>query len=804
MIGVITSGSIRSIGLRPSGTEGRGDLVLVIAAQLSAALVLTGMCPLVVHIVAGLFLLIVLPVMLVNAKINWPENTKLCEALVYSLALVMLGIMVGGLVINELLPHVGVARPLDRVPVVVTLLIALTALAVWRHKRWRLYDGHFPAKRARVYPAIGRRDQALLLAGALIVVGSVAGAFRLNNGAGNSVTIATLILAAVVIVAVFSWRKRVNESTITVTIYLLSLSLLLMTSLRGWFITGHDIQREFRVFDIASRAGVWHMAWFRDAYNACLSLNILPTIIERTTGIPEPYIYKAVFQLLFALCPVLVYLIARRFASKPVSILGAVYFIAFPTYFSDMPFMNRQEVAFFFLGTALLLITNHDLPIRARQIAFVIFGIGIILSHYSTTYVLLSVLVLGWIFTGARSRARKLMEKLPAQYALRPLSGRWRHRANEVPAVLSSSVILALVVLTFLWVNVTGTGGVLEETYNTTVNQLMGKDPKGQRSGDASYSIFGGAKPSLEQRLEEYRNDTLQRREEEHQNYYPLGEAEEYTLPIVAPENLPITTLGKAVERLGINVSMINRLLRSGAPLMLQLFVGLGFLMVLFGRARGFLPSFEFIIGAAACMGIIISHVVLPFMSVEYGILRTFAQGLFWFAPFLAVGSIQAFGWLGRRTSMRVALGCATAFFLSLTGVIPQLLGGYPPQLHLNNAGLYYDRYYFHPQELSAIGWLQKQVASVPGSGIQAEAGGTDKYRVNSLPQNYTQIRASDDLFPILIRKDAYAFLGYTAVRKGEVSFIFSGDGVTYKYPFAFLDHHKILIYSSDGARIYR
>lgn len=814
MIGVITSGSVRSIRVRPSGTSGRGDLVLVglvIAAQVSAALVLTGICPLVVNIVAGLFLLIVLPLMLVNAKINWPESTTLHETLVYSLALVVLGIMVGGLVINDVLPLVGVARPLDRVPVVVTLLIALTALAAWRQERWRLHDGHSPARRARMCPAIGRRDQALLLAGAIMVVDSVAGALRLNNGADGSVTVAMLILAGLIIVAVFSWRRHLNESTIMVTIYLLSLSLLLMTSLRGWFVTGHDIQREFRVFDIASSHGVWDMALYRDAYNSCLSLTILPTIIERTTGIPEPYIYKAVFQLLYALCPVLVYFIARRFASKPVSILGAVYFIAFPTYFNDMPFMIRQEVGFFFLGTALLLITNHDLPIRTRQIAFIIFGVGIILSHYSTTYVLLSVLVLGWILTAAHSVARKLMEKLPAQYKLRPVSGRLRHRTNaaQVPVVLNSAVILSLAVLTFLWVGpLTGTGGVLEETLSSTVNSLKGEVANEQRSADASYSIFGGAKPSPEKRLTNYRNDSLKKREENHENYYPLPEVQKYTMPIVTPEKLPVTALGKAVELLGINVSMTNRLLRSGATLMFQLFVGLGFLIVLVGRARGFLPSFEFIAGAAACMVIITSHVVLPDVSVEYGLLRTFAQGLFWLAPFLAVGSIQAFGWLDRSTSMRVALGSATVFFLSLAGVIPQLLGGYPPQLHLNNAGIYYNTLYLHPQELSAIDWLQRRTAAEwdqsgkPPTSLQAEVA-TDKYSLSRL-QNYSDINAGDDVFPILIRKDAYAFMGYTAVRKGEVSFVISGDLVTYKYPLDFLDNNKSLIYSSNGARIYR
>ena len=56
--------------------------------------------------------------MLVNAKIDWLRGVQLHESLLYSLALVVLGLMVGGLFIDEALPFLGVARPLDRVPVV--------------------------------------------------------------------------------------------------------------------------------------------------------------------------------------------------------------------------------------------------------------------------------------------------------------------------------------------------------------------------------------------------------------------------------------------------------------------------------------------------------------------------------------------------------------------------------------------------------------------------------------------------------------------------------------------------------------
>lgn len=775
----------------------------------SAALILTPACPPVLRIVAGLFFLIAAPVMLLMAKINWPESIKVHESFLYSLGLTILGLMVGGLVINQLLPFFGVPRPLDRVPIVVTQLLVLTALAAWRRDRWRLIDGLSEANRGRGVPVIGRGDQAVLVAGAMTVIGSIGGAIRLNNEANSAVTIAMLILAAAVIVAVFAWRKRLQESTISVTIYLLSLALLLMTSLRGWFTTGHDIQHESFMFKLTSDYSLWDIGYYREVYNACLSITILPTIIQRATEIPDAYIFKTVFQVLYAVCPVIIYLIARRFASRAIAILASVYFIAFPTFFTDMPFLNRQEMAFFFLGIALFAITDQHLPVRTRQIALLVFGVGIILSHYSTTYVLLAGLILCWLFTrihaiGARVIDKRLERLLaPRHRRISPrVLARYRRIGSRTHLVANFAVILLLGGLTYLWVHqITDTANLPERTIKETVNSATGEEA-GERSADASYSIVGGEKPTAQSRLDDYTKEAIEARGRTKLGaHYPMEEVGKYATRVVLMDVMPVTSLGTIVEETGIKASTINRVVRGGATMMLQLFTVFGFLLVLLGRARGFMPSREFTYGAAGFMAILTFHVILPHVSSSYGILRGFSQGMFWFAPFLAAGSIQAFAWLGRSTSLRVALCCSVIFFLSLTGVIPQLLGGYPPQLHLNNSGRYYDIHYLHPEEISAIHYVEYVI----GSDTEVETiVSMDEHLLRRM-QSYNEITTHDhDILPVLVRQDAFVFLGYTTVHKNKVSFELAGDLGEYEYPIEFLDKNKSLIYSNSGARIYR
>jgi len=61
-----------------------------------------------------------------------------------------------------------------------------------------------------------------------------------------------------------------------------------------------------------------------------------------------------------------------------------------------------------------------------------------------------------------------------------------------------------------------------------------------------------------------------------------------------------------------------------------------------------------------------------------------------------------------------------------------------------------------------------------------------------------------NDIYPTVIRQNAYVFLGFSTVRTGRSTVSSSGDLTTYRYPMALLDDKKDLIYSSGGSRVYR
>jgi len=193
---------------------------------------------------------------------------------------------------------------------------------------------------------------------------------------------------------------------------------------------------------------------------------------------------------------------------------------------------------------------------------------------------------------------------------------------------------------------------------------------------------------------------------------------------------------------------------------------------------------------------------VLPVLSVDYGVLRSFQQSLMVLDVFLVAGSLTLIPRLAETRRILFASVLALGFFVSSTGMLTQALGGYDPQLHLNNSGTYYDTYYVHPEELAGMAWLTQKDVGTVDANVQSEV---ETYRYTFTDsKSLLRIDRLNDIYPQLVRQDSYVFLGYTNVRKQLATVSIDGDLVTYHYPLNFLDANKDLIYDNGGSRVYR
>jgi uncharacterized membrane protein len=734
---------------------------------------------------AGLWLLFGAPAVLWR-RITAPAMSTRESGWLVAVGLAVITAIVTALLVNTILPLLGVGSPLTTPILAIATTVVVGVLAAVDHRRGGASE---PVTR----PAIRLAPGLLPVAGlsAVCLVFAVAGPIRLNNGLGNTASMIALSLVAVLMGLLLVRHRRYGEGVTALGIVCAAAAVLLSTSLRGWYITGHDIQREYLVYQLTSARNVWNMASYRDAYNACLSITLLPTSLVRLTAVPGIYVFKVVLPLLFAMTPLLVYRTGRNVATKPVALLGAIYFIAFPTFFTDMTFLGRQEIAFLLLGCAVLVLTDRSGSVLARRIVFVGLLAGVVLSHYSTTYIIVGVLMIGKI-------AGHLID------LIRPLGRRLADRAplDGSGPFIAWWMIGAVVLAAVLWTGpVTDTWQQVEVTAMGTAQNIL--DPGAATgSSDTGYSLFSGQKVTPQQRLHDYAKQTaVQTRSGRKAGAYePQSTLDNTPIMVASERDLPLTSAGRALSNVGVNVAGLNNTIRTLCADALQLLLLIGLIGTVVATVRTFRPSRDLFVLAVGSLSVIAVETILPQLSVDYGVLRTFQQGLFFFAPFVAVASTWIFAWL-RRWRMPLASAMALFFFLDLTGVLPELVGGYPAQLQLDNSGQYYDIYYLHAQERSSIDWLI--ATSKERGAVQANEVQTDKYTFSRL-QTVLHGRASDDIYPTLVRTNAYVFLGYTTVTKDTATIFFQGDLVTYQYPIGFLDHTKDKLYSSDGASVYK
>jgi uncharacterized membrane protein len=750
--------------------------------------------------VVGFAALIILPGLL-TLMITGVVVKEFWGYVALAIGISLLELMGIGLLANTLMPFAGVRTPLDKGMLLLIfsdLIFLLLAIA------WKSGKDFKVVLRQKFLLFESRRDSTFAFFPIIFVAMSVLGAIRLNNGGDGVITLMMLIAIGAYCAVLIYHGKNIGPNVIPIALFFISLSLLFMTSLRGWSTTGHDIQREYRVFEITKNSGIWNIQNLKEAYNACMSITILPTIFCKLLDFPDPYVYKIFFQIIFAVVPGIIYITVKRYANNITAFLSVLYFISFPTFFSDMPMLNRQEIAFLFLALMSYVIFDPDLALCKKRFLFVMFGLGIVISHYSTTYAVIAILIfficarqIVWILGGFFREKGMLRDSGISTFNLAP------HPHNNR---ITFSMVLVLILASFFWSSIltdTSSNSIMRVVLET-IEVMQDNTRENTKSGDVLYSLFAWQKFDPGAKFEEYDKEIISetRRNAPEGTYYEEAAYKKYPMKIIADKTLPLTALGQALDSEGVDVVSLNYIFRQGSAKVLQILIVVGFIFALWSRKFLRKPiDTEFVLLAVGSLILVLSQVVLPMLSIEYGLLRAFQQAMFFLGIFVVIGSFAIVSFFKRSIRIIFPSMIAITFFLSSTGVFTYLLGGYGPQLHLDNDGTYYDIYYLHGSEIAGIEWLANKIHDT-GKEYQSEAQ-SDRYAF-SKAQSIANINLQNDIHPGIIRRDSYVYLGFTNINKDQTTVFYDGDLITYTYPVDFLDENKDLIYSNSGARIYR
>ncbi len=724
------------------------------------------------------------------------------ENLLFIVGLSLAYLEFGGLLLNVLLPLLGVSNPLafQNILLGFDVYIALLFVLAWvRTKQFTI----------RILPfKFSRIEKALYSLPLLFPILAALGAIVLNNGGSDILTLLLLGAIAVYSLILVLLRDKIPLNLYPYAIFLIAVASLFTTSLRSWYITGHDIEREFYVFRLTNTHHIWNMAFYQDAYNACLSITILPTILTHLLSMQDMYVYKVIYQILFATAPVLVFFIVRNYTTPVLAFLATFFFMSFPTFFNDMPMLNRQEIGFIFFGLVMYMMLLSDLSSRMRKTLFIVFALSVIISHYSTNFVLLALVIFVYISNLILSLPfiKNTFSWLLAKSRITP-----KHAfTNKV--FLTLPLVLILFGATYFWNTLyTNSSNHTGSVIISVVSGLFVKSSDDAKSSDLSYSLFAPTKNDPKQQLQDYIRQVtqdakaVQPTDVDANQFYSQSVTDRYPSYPTAQEQLPPTPLGNFLSSLHIPVFAVQAELRSTSASFMQLSVFVGLLAVFFLKRKKVFDVQQLLLFKNTntfdlqylllCLGsifLLILEIVLPAISVEYGLLRMFQQLLFLLSLLIVFGLNSVLFFVKQQKRIVVIGVVAVLFFLNLTGFISHLTGDYLPQMTLDNAGLYYDAYYVRKSDVIAIVWLSENDGT--HAPVESDLSGTNKLLT------YGDINALNEIFPAIIRKNGYVYLNVTSrsvVTIDQNVLIFNSSK-------PFLDDNKNCIYSNGQVDVYK
>jgi uncharacterized membrane protein len=172
----------------------------------------------------------------------------------------------------------------------------------------------------------------------------------LNNG-GNDIFTMIMIFSIIILVFILTFfHKRLPENIYPYALYVASISILLMFSLRSRHIVNYDVNKEYELFQVIKNNLLWNFSSYSHDYNSSLSISILSSIISLISHINDEYIFKLIYQIIFATIPLSIFVLIRKYANPVISFLSGFYFAIQPRYINEFLGLMKQKVAMFFFA----------------------------------------------------------------------------------------------------------------------------------------------------------------------------------------------------------------------------------------------------------------------------------------------------------------------------------------------------------------------------------------------------------------------------------------------------------------------
>jgi uncharacterized membrane protein len=402
-----------------------------------------------------------------------------------------------------------------------------------------------------------------------------------------------------------------------------------------------------------------------------------------------------------------------------------------------------------------------------------LFGISLVLSHYSSAYVALGILILAFLTSVVIT---KVFRSDKTTIRTRFISG-W--------------LLLLLLVVTFFWSNIfTQTSANVFYVAQTTLLNMRDALLSDLRSED-TWQTFQLTASRFD--IDDV-NDYVREQTEEYSKLpglYPPDTYQEFIPQVVRSAELRGVLGDSAVKSpLAIFFAIIRQLTKIFALVGAVVLVRQIFRIGEFDR--------EYILLNLVGLMVLTFFLVLPVLSLYYNSFRFYMQILIVSSVSMLIGANFCLSFIRNpQTRVRLIGGLLVLFFLSASGATAYIIGG-RSAMNLNNFGEDYDKFYTQEHEVYAARWLSSN--RDPEIGIYADIN-SSLYLI-SFGNGILETEAA--ILPATITRESYVYLDYANLNIGIARALANGKQISYNYPLEFLDRNKSLIYDNGGAQIFR
>jgi uncharacterized membrane protein len=699
------------------------------------------------------------------------KSFDFAEWLIYSWGTSIACLLGVGLVVNTigLASHHNTLTQHVLLPVVdVVVLLFMIAQALRRRDgNSRLYPAFFSSKKLK--------HIARVLVSVLIPLIALLGVVRLNNGGTNNLAIVALILMCLYPIVLIGLKKIYKEELI-ISLFAIGIALALSVSMRTNYLVGFDIHHEYQVFIATANSGLWHPHASGSVYNACLSITILPTVFKVIMPISAMYVFKFVMQLLFGVLPIIVFVIARRRSMKMrLAYICALFFIVQGQYIFEFPALVRQQVALVLFGLIFASASSKSLSKVAKSILLIVFGLAMVVSHYSTTYVTIALLTLIVCLRPIFGYARMLVAKKLSRPSPQHIQG--------MSCYISPIIVVIIMLTAFLWYGETlqATGGIGRAITGSITNfsSIFNSDSHSSFVN----TTFGGSDFS-------YNQTTLEQvaAKQAVPSGYHTTSAQYQPQP--ASSNGIVVT--NSIERALLDIE------HKFIPILAGLTVGLGLLYMVISALSGSLTQDEGLLATgAACLFLLLA--VLPNLSQDYNLERLYQQVLILVSPALIYGLGAVFTrWFPKRIIVGFAISITILYLIGTTGLMDQAIF-HTANINLNNNGSSYDEYNVTSGDITSLDWIERVMN--PNDHINFDRySALTAYAYGTIPTD----RISQGQFPSQISKSSYVYASSTNLKNQLTYDTYQDNTLVFLFPGQYLQSQKNTIYVNQDSEIYQ